>query len=564
MYAAHDRLDKNPIKHGLLRHLWFHPAAISGIVSTMLETFKTLPDDPAQLRTVSKLMVQHIQSQAYQIEKLKAELNGHRRARFGTKSETSEQLALDLQEDTEIEAAAQEQEAANAADEEAASKENSKQRKRTHNRAPLPKHLKREQTVISPGETCGDCGGKLRQLGEDVTEELDYVPGHFVVRQIVRPRMACNCCEAFVQAELPSRPITRGRGGPGLLAHVLVSKYSDHLPLYRQSEIYAREKVDLHRSTLTDWVGRSTSLLAPLADHIGALVRAGPALFADDTPLKLQTKGKTGKTQTARMWCYVRDERPWVGEAPPCAWYQFSADRKGEHPVSHLTGYKGCVHADGFAGFNGLFGQNGAREQACMAHVRRKFVEVYEREGSTIAGEAIKRIAKLYAIEKAVRGKSAEERAAVREEQAKPLFDALEAWLADQLPKISGKSKLAEAIRYAQGRMPKARAYLADGRFEIDNNICENKIRPVAVGRKNYRFVGSQGGGKAAAVAYTLIETARMNGVKSPSLAHLGPRARPGPQNQPYRRHHALELHRKIINRSQTGRLLRNPEKFCK
>jgi transposase len=485
----------------------------AGILSGMSETFKTLPDDPAELRAVSELMVQHIQSLTYQNEKLKAELDGHRKARFGSKSETSEQLALDLQEDTEIEAAAQEQAQDDAVDEGAASEEEQTQRKRTHNRAPLPKHLKREQTVLSSGETCGDCGGKLRQLGEDVTEELDYVPGHFVVRQIVRPRMACNGCEAFVQADLPSRPITRGRGGPGLLAHVLVSKYCDHLPLYRQSEIYAREKVDLHRSTLTDWVGRSTSLLTPLADHIGALVRAGPALFADDTPLKLQTKGKTGKTQTARLWCYVRDERPWAGETPPCAWYQFSADRKGEHPVSHLTGYEGCVHADGFAGFNGLFGPDGAREQACMAHVRRKFVEVYEREGSTIAGEAIKQIAKLYAVEKTIKGKPAEERAGVREEKAKPIFEALEAWLAEQLPKISGKSKLAEAIRYALGRMPKARAYLTDGHLEPDNNICENKIRPVAVGRKNYLFVGSQGGGKAAAVAYTLIETARMNGV---------------------------------------------------
>ena len=478
----------------------------------MSETFKSLPDDPAELRAVSELMVQHIQSQAYQIEKLKAELDGHRKARFGSKSESADQLALDLQEDTEIEAAAQDQAADDAA-QDGASEEDQTQRKRRHNRAPLPKHLKREETVLSPGETCSDCGGKLRQLGEDVTEELDYVPGHFVVRHIVRPRMACSGCEAFAQAELPSRPITRGRGGPGLLAHVLVSKYCDHLPLYRQSEIYAREKVDLHRSTLTDWVGRSTSLLTPLADHIGKLVRAGPALFADDTPIKLQTKGKSGKTQTARLWCYVRDERPWAGQTPPCAWYQFSADRKGEHPVSHLAGYKGCVHADGFAGFNGLFGPDGASEQACMAHVRRKFVEVYEREGSTIAGEAIKRIAKLYAVEKAVRGKPAEERATMREDQAKPIFEGLETWLAEQLPKISGKSKLAEAIRYALGRIPKARAYLGDGRLELDNNICENKIRPVAVGRKNYLFVGSNGGGIAAAVAYTLIETARMNSV---------------------------------------------------
>jgi transposase len=240
-------------------------------------------------------MAAEIKSQAYQIEKLKKELVAHRKARFGAKSESLNQLAFDLQEDTEIEAAAGAQKTAPNGDmDEAATA------KRTHNRAPLPEHLERQDEILSPGDACGDCGGALKQLGEDVTEELEYVPGHFVVKRIVRPRMTCTCCEAFAQAELPSRPIARGRAGPGLLAHVLIGKYCDHLPLYRQSEIYAHDKVDLHRSTLTDWVGRSTALLEPLAKHIGKLVRAGPALFADDTPVKMQTKGKTGKTQTAR------------------------------------------------------------------------------------------------------------------------------------------------------------------------------------------------------------------------------------------------------------------------
>lgn len=229
----------------------------------------------------------------------------------------------------------------------------------------------------------------------DVSREL------FIEHGWNMPRgLACTCCEAFAQAELPSRPIARGRPGPGLLAHVLVGKYCDHLPLYRQSEIYARDKVDLHRSTLTDWVGRTTALLEPLAAHIGKLVRAGPALFADDTPVKMQAKGKA---QTARLWSYVRDERPWCGQAPPCVWYQFSVDRKGEHPSSHLKGYKGVIHADGFTGFNGLFGADRASEQACMVHVRRKFVDIYESEGSAIAEETIKRIAALYAVEKEAR-----------------------------------------------------------------------------------------------------------------------------------------------------------------
>ena len=293
----------------------------------------------------------------------------------------------------------------------------------------------------------------------------------------------------------------------------MIGKYCDHLPLDRQSKIFARERVDLHRSTLTDWVGRSTALLEPLADHIGKLVRAGPALFADDTPVKLQTKLKLKKTQTARLWSYVRDERPWNGDAPPCAWYQFSVDRKGEHPVNHLSGYTGTVHADGYTGFNGLFGEGKAAEQACMVHVRRKFTDEFNRTGATIAEAAIKRIGKLYDIEKQAKGKSPEERAILRQEKAKPLFDDLEVWLQDQLPKLSGKTKLAEAIRYALKRMPKARVYLSDGRLELDNNICERSIRPIALGRKNYLFMGSIGGGNAAAIAYTLIETAKMNKV---------------------------------------------------
>ena len=475
----------------------------------MLDTLKSLPEDHAELRKVSELLMAEVQSQAYLIEKLKGQLAAHQKARFGSKSESLDQLAFNLQEDEEIEAAAGMQKT-ESGDEGAQADQPAK---RKHSRNPLPDHLDRIDEVLSPGETCTDCGGNLRQLGEDATEELEYIPGRFVVRRIVRPRVACSCCEAFSQAPLPSRPIERGRPGPGLLAHVLTSKYCDHLPLYRQSEIYAREKVDLHRSTLTDWVGRSTALLEPLADHISKLVRAGPALFADDTPVKMQTKGKTKKTKTARLWSYVRDERPWCGQAPPCAWFQFSVDRKGEHPVNHLTGYKGTVHADGYAGFNGLFGKDKADEQACMVHVRRKFVEVYEREGSAIAKEVIERVAALYGVEKVARGQSPEERVTLRQAKAKPVFDDLEDWLQLQLPRISGKTPLAQAIRYALGRMPKGRAYLNNGMLELDNNICERSIRPIALGRKNYLFMGSVGGGKAAAIAYTLIETAKMNSV---------------------------------------------------
>ena len=284
----------------------------SGMDFAMLDAFKSLPEDPDELRSVSAQMLQHIQSQAYQIEKLKAELHGHRKARFGSKAEGMDQLVLDLPEDGEIAQAAEDQHTKQSpGDEEVPTN------KRQHSRKPLPDHLDREDEVLSPGDACAGCGGTLRQVGEDVTEELDYIPGHFVVRRFIRPRMACTCCEAFTQAPLPSRLIERGRPGPGLVSHMLVGKYCDHLPLERQSKIYAREGVDLHRSTLSGWVGRTTALLAPLAEHLGKLVRAGPALFADDTPVKLQVRANTTKTKTARFWSYVRDERPWCGVAPP-------------------------------------------------------------------------------------------------------------------------------------------------------------------------------------------------------------------------------------------------------
>ena len=471
----------------------------------MLKDLDITPEDPEELRVVNRLLADEVKSQALLIEKLKHQLAGQNRHRFGVRSEILDQLNLTFEEDEAIAEAAFAQ-----TQPETPSVEDKSPRQ--HSRKPLPDHLDRHDEVLSPGEDCSRCGGKLKTLGKDVTEELEYVPGRFVVNRIVRPRKACGGCEAIVQSLLPSRPIERGRPGPGLLAHVLVSKYADHLPLYRQSQIYAREGIDLDRSTMADWVGRSTALLEPLADEIGRIVRRSAALFADDTPVKMQTPGNK-KTKTARVWTYVRDERPWSGSSPPCAWYQFTIDRKGEHPVSHLKGYQGWVHADGYSGFNGLFGHDKADEMACMAHVRRKFVDVFASQGNAIAEEAIRRIGELYAVEKEARGKSPAVRVALRQARAKPIFNDLEAWLHAQLPKISGKSPLAQAIRYALGRMPKARPYLENGHLELDNNTAERAVKPVAIGRKNWMFAGSEGGGKAMAIAFSLIETAKLNNV---------------------------------------------------
>jgi transposase len=477
----------------------------------MPDAAQNLPDDPSRLKNMVTALsgecgalMGELKSRDILIEKLKHQLAGMRQHRFGSRSEALDQLALTL-EDEEIAASAQEPAPVDT-DQPAAPPKDKPKRK------PLPAHLPRNETTLSPGDACGECGGDLKTLGEDVTEELEYIPGRFVVNRIIRPRMACTCCEAFHQAALPWRPIERGRPGPGLLAHVLVNKYADHLPLYRQGQMFAREGVDLDRSTLTGWVGKSTALLEPLADAVARHVLKGQALFADDTPVNLLAPG-SGKTKTARLWAYVRDERPWAGEAHRAAWYQFSPDRKGVRPREHLAAYEGFMHADGYPGFNDLYRTGNVREVACMAHVRRKFVDIHKAQGSAIAGEAIKRIAQLYGVEKEVRGQPPEVRVKARRSKSKPIFDDLETWLHAQLPKISGKSPLAGAIRYALTRMKKLRPWLEHGFLELDNNAAERSMRPIALGRKNYLFMGSEGGGKSAAIAYTLIETAKLNGV---------------------------------------------------
>ena len=472
----------------------------------MLEEAHALPDDAAALKAMvltsrAELAARdaELRNRDLLIEKLKHQLAGLRRQRFGATSETLDQLELGL-EDEEVARAAE------------ALPEPTPGAKRQPKRRPLPEHLAREETVLTPGERCTDCGGSLKRLGEDVTGELEYIPGRFVVKRIVRPRLACRGCERFHQAPLPVRPIERGRPGPGLLAHVLVSKYCDHLPLYRQSRIFAREGIDLDRSTLAGWVGKATALLEPLADAVGRHVLEGKALFADDTPIKVLAPG-TGKTATGRIWTYVRDERPWKGEAPPAAWYRFSADRKAEHPKAHLAGFGGWMHSDGYAGFGKLARAGPVREVACLAHVRRKFFDVHAAQGSAIAAEALERIAALYAVEKEARGQPPDRSVAIRRAKAAPRLDELKHWLQTQLPKVSAKTPLAAAIRYALTRLKRLRPYLEHGFLEIDNNPAERAIRPIALGRKNYLFMGSAAGGKAAAIAYTLIETAKLNDV---------------------------------------------------
>lgn len=328
------------------------------------------------------------------------------------------------------------------------------------------------------------------------------------------------------------RPIARGMAGAGLLAHVLVSKYADHLPLYRQSEIYAREGVEIERSTLADWVGGSSALLAPLVECIAQHVLSGAKLHADDTPVPVLSPG-LGRTATGRLWTYVRDERPAGSEIPPAVLFRYTPDRKGERPRQHLQTFSGTLQADAYAGFHHLYGDGRIREAACWAHARRKFYDVHQANASPIAREALDRIAALYAVEAAIRGRPPDHRKIERQARAGPLLDQLKTWMSATLATLSAKSELAAAIRYALSRWPALTRYRDDGELEIDNNIAERALRVVALGRKNFLFAGSNAGGERAANLYSLIGTAKLNSLNPEAyLRHVLERIADHPINK--------------------------------
>ena len=464
----------------------------------------------AALLTERTAHAQTIQSRDMIIADLRMQLDGHKKHRFGSRSESSTQLALELiLEDHEI---AQAAETADDVDNEAKPPRTPRVRK------PFPKELKRVQQRITPSDTCEDCGGSFKELGSDVMEELEYIPAHYIVKQIERPRLACTCCEKIVQSEMPSRPIPKSFVGPALMAHIIACKYGYHLPLYRQSQMFENQGIEISGSLMCSWVGKITKLLERLSDAIRDHVFKGQAIFMDDTTVKLLQKGKgrgKNKPKTARLWDYARDERPWGSTSPPAVWYQFSTSRGAEHPSKHLETYEGFAHADAYAGYNDAYRTGRVKEMACMVHVRREFYNLFESAKLPVAGEAVARIKKLYDIEKKARFLPPAERVALRQEHAKPIFDGLETWLMQQLAKISRKPPLAKAIKYALARLPKARPYLEYGFLELDNNTAERGIRPVTLGRKNYLFMGSEAGGHSAAIAYTLIETCKMNKVNS-------------------------------------------------
>jgi transposase len=466
-----------------------------------------LPEDPATLQG----LLREAREEIARLHMLIAVLL---RNRFGRRSERLGEEALQ-QGVEDIEQSLGEQEAKIEAAQPAAKRPATPSKR---NRGSLPEHLPRVEVVVDIAEkTCPCCGAPLHAIAEDRSEMLDYVPAQLRVQVIRRPRYGCRACEgAVVQAPAPERPIDGGMATEVLLAHVLVNKYADHLPLYRQSQIFARQGVDLDRSTLCNWVGRACWWLEPLHELLLGTALSSPKVVADDTTLPVLDPGR-GRTKTGRLWCYAVDNRPWSGPGHPVAVYAYSEDRKGEHPASHLKGFRGLLQVDGYAGFAGLI--RGTTDQGptlgfCWAHTRRKFYDVHAATNSPLAHEALQRIGALYAIEAEIRGQTAEQRQQVRQQRSRPVVEAMHAWLIELLGQLSGRSSLAQAIRYALNHWDGLVRFLDDGRFELDTNIVERAMRPVALGRKNALFAGADTGGTHWAIVATLIQTAKLNDVE--------------------------------------------------
>jgi transposase len=453
-----------------------------------------------------------------QIEHLKLQLAKLRRWKFGQSSEQLEsagQLPLTLEE---IEAAVLDAVSATSIVSEGQALGTAPEKIKPIRRKQFPEHFERIDNVIEPKEcVCPDCGGALSHLGTpDESEVVEVKTVTFTVRRHIRPKKRCSKCSTIVQAPAPSRPIEKSFAGASLLALVLVWKYGFHLPLYRQCQIFAHAGLQISRTTLMQWVGASSALLGPLVAALAKHVLSSAHLNADDTPIKVLAPG-TGKTKRGYLWSYVRDGTAWGSSDPPAVWYQYSPNRKGEHPQRHLATYAGKLQVDAYAGFEALFVPPGPKvparilEIACWAHVRRGLFDLHEATQSPTAKEALDRIGPLYDLEEEIRGQSADARRAARQLRAVPLLNALHAWMIDTRAQVENKSTLATAFDYALNRWVQLSRYTEDGHLEIDNNIAERSIRGAGIGRKNYLFFGSDSGGERAAIAYSLIETCKLN-----------------------------------------------------
>jgi transposase len=457
---------------------------------------------------------EHDAAQA-EIEKLKLLIRQLQRGQFGRRAERldPDQLQLGLEDLEQTMAAAEA-----AQDAAAWSSAPRPRRVRRRNLGALPTHLPRVEVLVDVADkSCPCCGGALHAIGESREEMLDLVPAQLRVKVIRRPRYGCRACEsAVVQAPAPERPITGGMATEALLAQVLINKYADFLPLYRQAQIFARQGIELDRSTLADWVGRACWWLEPLWRLLRRHVMSSTRIFADDTPLPVLDPGR-GRTKTGRLWAYAVDDRPWQGSTPPAVVFLYAEDRKGEHPAAHLAGFQGVLQVDGYSGFKSLLEGRPAGEirlAFCWAHCRRRFYEIHQATASPLAEEALRRIGELYRIEAEIRGRPAEERRTVRQERSRSVVEALHGWLGAQLERVSARSTLAEAIRYALRHWDGLVLFLEDGRLELDTNTVERTIRPIALGRRNALFAGSDGGACHWAIVASLVASAKLNGVE--------------------------------------------------
>jgi len=387
-------------------------------------------------------------------------------------------------------------------------------------RKKLPEHLPRVDNIINPDPICPECGGEnWRKIDDDISEILEYVPSSFKVIRNIRPRCACINCEKIVQAFPSSQTIDKGKAGPGLLAHILLQKYCNHLPFYRQSQIYGYEDIDLSRSTMTSWAKQCSKLLQPLIDEIKKAVFSSSQIHGDDTIVKVLAPG-LGKTKTGRIWTYVRDGRPHGDNTPPAVCYFYSPDRKGMRPAEHLKDFAGILHADAYAGYDQLYIGNDKNpeakitEAACWAHTRRKFYEVTQTSNKAkIAQDTLLEIAEIYKIEEEIKGLEPDKRREVRQAKSQDLVEKLFANWKKRYAELPKKSPTAQAIAYAQNNQAALMRFLGNGKIEIDNNAAERAMRSIAVGRKNWLFAGSDRGGDTAATMYTIIETVKLNNI---------------------------------------------------
>lgn len=478
--------------------------ALKALLAARDEELATRDGREQQLRDTISTLEQALSIRTLEIEQLKLLIAKLRRMQFGRKSEKIDRQIERLE--TRLEDLMAEEGTADAAQEPPASPG----ARQKSVRQPLPESLPREDIILEPAEhDCPSCGAELKPLGEDVAEQLDIINAAFKVIRTIRRKKACARCDCIVQAPAPSRPIERGIAAPGLLARILVAKFADHQPLYRQSAIYARQGVELDRSTMARWVGACGALVAPLVEQLRRHVLAPGKVHADDTPVSVLAPGN-GQTKTARLWAYVRDDRNSGSVEPPAVWFAYTPNRQGQHPQSHLAGFRGVLQADAYAGFNAVFADGQVQEAACMAHARRKINELHVNRQTATTTEALRRIAELYAIEAQIRGKPPDERRRVRQQHARPLLESFELWLRERLLTLSTQSDTTKAINYLLNQWQALIYYCDDGVAEIDNNIVENALRVVSLGRKNFLFMGADSGGERAAAMYSLIGTCKL------------------------------------------------------